>query len=233
MKPDQPLPDLGAALETTIAAAKELVACGVPRDEARRIFDREWLAAALKREDGNQSAVARTFHVHRNTVGRDVEQLNLGLLANARKGPQAAQRRLFVGRRRALAAVVFVLAVLTLSLTSPARADDHQPKRGRVVDIEFVATNAALWGATAADIYTTRRCLAAGGVEGGGFWGQHPSKAALWGTSAGINVGIGALHYFLKRSLVRSGYRGHWSALLPGALASGHALAAWHNTGCY
>lgn len=46
----------------------ELVARGIPLEQARRQFERQYAQAALEKHDGNVTRAAEALGVHRNTL---------------------------------------------------------------------------------------------------------------------------------------------------------------------
>ena len=55
----------------------ELVRGGVPLDQARREFERQFIVAALRYNDGNFSQSAASIGVHRNTLRNKVCSLGI------------------------------------------------------------------------------------------------------------------------------------------------------------
>jgi DNA-binding NtrC family response regulator len=56
----------------------ELVRRGIPLEQARREFERQFIVAALRSHDGNLSQSAQSIGVHRNTLRNKV--CSLGIL---------------------------------------------------------------------------------------------------------------------------------------------------------
>lgn len=56
----------------------ELVRQGIPLEQARREFERQFIVAALRNHDGNLSQSAQSIGVHRNTLRNKV--CSLGIL---------------------------------------------------------------------------------------------------------------------------------------------------------
>ncbi len=67
----------------------ELVRRGVPLDQARREFERQFIVAALRNHDGNLSQSAQSLGVHRNTLRNKV--CSLGIVGDDLT-PRAARR---------------------------------------------------------------------------------------------------------------------------------------------
>ena len=55
----------------------ELVRRGVPLNQARREFERQFIVAALRNHDGNLSQSAQSLGVHRNTLRNKVCSLGI------------------------------------------------------------------------------------------------------------------------------------------------------------
>ncbi len=55
----------------------ELVRRGVTLDQARREFERQYIVATLRTNDGNLSRSARSLGVHRNTLRNKVSDLGI------------------------------------------------------------------------------------------------------------------------------------------------------------
>jgi len=55
----------------------ELVRNGLTLDQARREFERQFIVAALKSNEGNLSRSARSIGVHRNTLRNKVSDLGI------------------------------------------------------------------------------------------------------------------------------------------------------------
>ena len=54
-----------------------MVAKGVRYDDAQREFEKRFISRVLQRHKGNLSRAAKDLHIHRNTLGRKVEELKL------------------------------------------------------------------------------------------------------------------------------------------------------------
>ena len=68
----------------------ELVRRGVPLDQARREFEKQFIVATLKTNEGNLSRSARSLGVHRNTLRNKVSDLGI---APRDIGTSAGRRR--------------------------------------------------------------------------------------------------------------------------------------------
>lgn len=68
----------------------ELVRRGVPLDQARREFEKQFIVATLRTNEGNLSRSAQSLGVHRNTLRNKV--CDLGIAARE-FGTSAARRR--------------------------------------------------------------------------------------------------------------------------------------------
>lgn len=68
----------------------ELVRRGVPLDQARREFEKQFIVATLRTNEGNLSRSARSLGVHRNTLRNKVSDLGI---APRDIGGQSARRR--------------------------------------------------------------------------------------------------------------------------------------------
>lgn len=55
----------------------EMIDGGIRFPEARREFERRFLALVMERENGNMSRAARTLHIHRNTLSKKLQELKL------------------------------------------------------------------------------------------------------------------------------------------------------------
>ncbi len=55
----------------------ELVRRGVPLDQARREFEKQFIVATLRTNEGNLSRSARSLGVHRNTLRNKVSDLGI------------------------------------------------------------------------------------------------------------------------------------------------------------
>lgn len=64
----------------------ELVRQGVTLEQARREFERQFIVASLRSNDGNLCRSARSLGVHRNTLRNKVEDLGI------RDSPEASLR---------------------------------------------------------------------------------------------------------------------------------------------
>ena len=68
----------------------ELVRKGVPLDQARREFEKQFIVATLRTNEGNLSRSARSLGVHRNTLRNKVSDLGI---AAREFGTISARRR--------------------------------------------------------------------------------------------------------------------------------------------
>jgi len=68
----------------------ELVRRGVPLDQARREFEKQFIVATLRTNEGNLSRSAQSLGVHRNTLRNKVSDLGI---AARDIGTQSARRR--------------------------------------------------------------------------------------------------------------------------------------------
>jgi DNA-binding NtrC family response regulator len=68
----------------------ELVRRGVPLDQARREFEKQFIVATLRTNEGNLSRSARSLGVHRNTLRNKVSDLGI---APRDIGASSARRR--------------------------------------------------------------------------------------------------------------------------------------------
>jgi two-component system, NtrC family, nitrogen regulation response regulator NtrX len=68
----------------------ELVSQGVSLAQARREFERQFIVASLKSNDGNLCRSARSLGVHRNTLRNKVS--DLGIEASDVASPRSARR---------------------------------------------------------------------------------------------------------------------------------------------
>lgn len=67
----------------------ELVRRGVPLDQARREFEKQFIVATLRTNEGNLSRSAQSLGVHRNTLRNKVSDLGIAArdigMASARR----------------------------------------------------------------------------------------------------------------------------------------------------
>ena len=61
-------------LETLIA---QMVDKGILFGEARREFEKRFIATVLQRHRGNLSKAAKDLRIHRNTLGKKIEEYKL------------------------------------------------------------------------------------------------------------------------------------------------------------
>ncbi len=57
----------------------EMVERGILFDEARREFEKRFIARVLQRHRGNLSRAAKDLRIHRNTLGKKIEEYKLGV----------------------------------------------------------------------------------------------------------------------------------------------------------
>jgi Fis family transcriptional regulator len=55
----------------------EMVDKGILFDEARREFEKRFIARVLQRHRGNLSRAAKDLRIHRNTLGKKIEEYKL------------------------------------------------------------------------------------------------------------------------------------------------------------
>jgi Fis family transcriptional regulator, factor for inversion stimulation protein len=55
----------------------EMVARGVHYEDARREFDKRFVATVITKSDGNLCKAADTLGVHRNTLARKIKELKI------------------------------------------------------------------------------------------------------------------------------------------------------------
>ena len=55
----------------------EMVDRGILFDEARREFEKRFIARVLQRHRGNLSRAAKDLRIHRNTLGKKIEEYKL------------------------------------------------------------------------------------------------------------------------------------------------------------
>jgi DNA-binding protein Fis len=83
-------------LQETVKLALD---AGLRRDEVRKVFERALLAEALERAKGNQCHAADALGVHRNTLTRQIEELNLTGLPLAIRQANKQPKLPFMGKR--------------------------------------------------------------------------------------------------------------------------------------
>lgn len=57
----------------------EMVERGILFDEARREFEKRFIARVLQRHRGNLSRAAKDLRIHRNTLGKKIEEYKLAV----------------------------------------------------------------------------------------------------------------------------------------------------------
>jgi DNA-binding NtrC family response regulator len=55
----------------------ELLDKGIPYEDARREFEKLFIARALQRSDGNLGSAAEMLGVHRNTIARKISEYRI------------------------------------------------------------------------------------------------------------------------------------------------------------
>lgn len=120
------------------------------------------------------------------------------------------------------AAIVMIMATSSVLAQAP---DKPQPQPKRVVDVRFVAVQAAGFAGVIADVETSAAMLDRGCRETNPFMGSNPSRAKMYLVSGGIQAGLAVLSWYVKKK----GVKGFW-AMPALALGGAHGLAAWHNT---
>jgi DNA-binding NtrC family response regulator len=55
----------------------EMIARGVHYEDARREFDKRFLASVIDKSDGNLCKAADTLGIHRNTLARKMKELKI------------------------------------------------------------------------------------------------------------------------------------------------------------
>ena len=73
-----------------IEIVDELVQQGVTLEQARREFEKQFIVASIKSNDGNMGRSARSLGVHRNTLRNKVSTLGI---ASEEYNPRANARR--------------------------------------------------------------------------------------------------------------------------------------------
>lgn len=99
MSPSQFVPD-STLHEALTEAMKRVVDFNASGKESLRILHMYFLAEVLKRYDGNQCRTARRLVTHRNTVTRQVEELNLEPLIEHLRKTNVPQMDLFYWEKR-------------------------------------------------------------------------------------------------------------------------------------
>lgn len=74
----------------------ELVEQGLTLEQARKEFEKQFIVASIRSNDGNLCRSARSLGVHRNTLRNKVS--NLGISLKERRLRGSAARRLLGGR---------------------------------------------------------------------------------------------------------------------------------------
>jgi Fis family transcriptional regulator, factor for inversion stimulation protein len=55
----------------------EMVEKGIHYDDAQREFEKRFIARVLQRHRGNVTKAAKDLRIHRNTLGKKIEEYNL------------------------------------------------------------------------------------------------------------------------------------------------------------
>jgi DNA-binding NtrC family response regulator len=71
----------------------ELVSRGLTLGQARREFEKQFILAALRYNDGNLSCSARSLGIHRNTLRNKVGDLGISVSAEVGKKQRGRPRR--------------------------------------------------------------------------------------------------------------------------------------------
>jgi len=61
----------------------EMVDRGILFDDARREFEKRFIARVLQRHRGNLSRAAKDLRIHRNTLGKKIEEYKLAVRGGA------------------------------------------------------------------------------------------------------------------------------------------------------
>ncbi len=85
------------------------------------------------------------------------------------------------------------------------------------------------WAALIADIETTAHALEAGCREANPMFGDHPSRAKMYG----VMVPVTALHSFVGYRLAKHNPKSKFWKVGNFIGAGGHGVAAIHNTSCF
>jgi DNA-binding protein Fis len=56
---------------------EEMITGGIRYPDARREFEKRFLAQVMEREKGNLSRAAKFLHIHRNTLSKKLQDLKL------------------------------------------------------------------------------------------------------------------------------------------------------------
>ena len=67
------------------ALINQMVEQGIAYEDAISEFEKRFIKHVLDRADGNRSKAARELGIHRNTLGRKIEDLKLDHLAKRRR----------------------------------------------------------------------------------------------------------------------------------------------------
>ena len=66
-----------ALAESLVGVLSEMVDKGIRFSEARREFEKRFIANVLQRHKGNLSRAAKDLRIHRNTLGKKISEYNL------------------------------------------------------------------------------------------------------------------------------------------------------------
>lgn len=56
---------------------QEMISGGIRYPDAKREFERRFLAQVMEREKGNLSRAAKVLHIHRNTLSKKLHELKV------------------------------------------------------------------------------------------------------------------------------------------------------------
>jgi DNA-binding NtrC family response regulator len=82
------------------ALVNQMIEKGVLYDDAVGEFQRKFIKGVLDRNNGNQSKAAKVLGIHRNTLGRKVEELGLNHRPKRKQHSKEAGKR--SGTRRSV-----------------------------------------------------------------------------------------------------------------------------------
>jgi DNA-binding NtrC family response regulator len=58
---------------------QEMISGGIRYPDAKREFEKRFLAQVMERENGNLSRAAKVLHIHRNTLSKKLQELKLSI----------------------------------------------------------------------------------------------------------------------------------------------------------
>ncbi len=58
---------------------QEMISGGIRYPDAKREFEKRFLAQVMERENGNLSRAAKVLHIHRNTLSKKLQELKLAI----------------------------------------------------------------------------------------------------------------------------------------------------------